>query len=301
MPDRVAKTLVGTVWVCGAALALAGVGRAQATASQVLICYPNAPGTSDEARPVMTRFGQYLGSKGAPCDPVYFNEVRPAVSFIEDAHPRFAILSLALYLKWRDTYHLVPVSLSERRGATRERFHLLVAKDSPLQGLDDLGARGADRPIYVWSSHLDDLRFARNVVFQGKLALDVDAGPVRIVSTNQPLRALRRIKSGEAFEGKTVDAVLVDDTTWAGLQRLKTFEGVLRVAYTSPDLPTPPVLAFPGTDPAEVGRLRAALEGMRDDPEGQQLLKTLQVTGFGGPEPEALDAAAKVYARELDR
>lgn len=276
---------------------------AQERGAGMLICYPNAPGTPSSARPVMERFGDYLSQRhGAPVQPSYFNVTAEAQKWLEVKRPRFAILSLALYLQWHDELGLKPVAFSERRGASRERLHLLVAHGSPLKTLEDLKAAGATRPVRIWSSHLDDARFATNVVFERKLLLHTDdTGPVRVVSTPQPLRALRRLKKGQSFNELPVDAVLVDDPTWDGLQRLESFKGVLRVLYSSSELPTPPVLAFPGVSDAEVAKLSGVLCGMRGDPEGQALLKTLLITGFNPPEPQAqaLEKVAAAYGEEL--
>ena len=94
-----------------------------------------------------------------------------------------------------------------------------------------------------------------------------------------------------------MDAVLVDDTTWNGLQRLRTFQGVLRVLYISPPLPTPPVIGFPGVTKDERQRMSRVLCGMRSDPAAKKLIKTLQITGFEPVDGKALNTLAVSYRR----
>lgn len=267
--------------------------------SGLLICYPNAPGTQRQAQPVMEQLGRYLETKlAAPCAPSYFNEIEGAKRWLETHRPRFAILSLAVYLRWREEHGLTVVALSERQGKAEQQFYLLVAKGSPLKTLEDLAKQ--QRPTHVWSAHLDDERFATNVIFQGRVrAHSGGSGKVRVASTQQPLRALRRLKEGQTFNDLPVDAVLVDSVTWTGLQRLKTFRGVLRVLYTCPALPTPPVVAFSGVAPERMDKLRNVLGNMQSDQEGMRVLKTLQVTGFVTPPENCMDAAVAAYEQEV--
>jgi ABC-type phosphate/phosphonate transport system substrate-binding protein len=106
------------------------------------------------------------------------------------------------------------------------------------------------------------------------------------------------MKAGSAFEDRQVDAVLVDAVTWSGLQKLPTFQGVLRVLYSSPSLPTPPVVAFGGVEPERSRKLGAVLSGMgtdEEDEEGRRLLQTLQVTGFKLASPEVMAKAVEAY------
>lgn len=262
----------------------------------LLVCYPNAPGSQRQAKPVMDRFGQYLERLlGAPCVPTYFNELTSAKQWLQTKRPRFAILSLSVYLRWREEHGLRVVSLSERQGSVEQRFYLLVMKDSPHKAVEDLTK--LERPARIWSTHLDNPRFATRVVFGGKLQIEAE-GPVRAVSTRQPLRALRRMKKGEQFEEQPVDAVLVDSITWAGLQKLKRFKGLLRVLHTSPSLPTPPVVAFEGASEEQIKKLGEVLGNMRADGEGKRILKTLQVTGFEVAPADVMSVAVAAYAKE---
>ena len=264
--------------------------------SAMLICYPNAPGTSRQAQPVMDQFGRYLSSHlGEPTRPEYFSALKPAVQWLQTKRPRFGILSLSMFLRWRKEHGLTVVALSERQGAVEQRFHLLVGERSPLKTLEDLSTLG--RTAHIWSSLLDEVPFATRVVFANRIPLG-GKSPIQVASTTQPLRALRRLKKGSLFKDTPVDAVLVDAVTWSGLQRLKTFKGALRVLYTSRALPTPPVVAFRGVESARREKLGNALTKMGAEPgddEGQRLLRTLQVTGFRLPLPNSMAKAIAAF------
>jgi hypothetical protein len=265
----------------------------------VLVCYPRAPGTTEQARPIMERLGAWLTDHtGQPLLPIYFNAVEPARAWLDREHPPYAILSLPLFLAWKDELGLVAVAQTERGGQSTERYHLIVPDASPWRTLADVRAGVTGRKAVVWSSHLDDVRFVSRVVFAGGLRVAADdAADVRGVATDQPLRALRKMKAGEPLDGQPVDAVLLEDTAWSELQKLATFRGALRAVFTSAPLPTPPVVAI-GVEPQDVERLRQVLTTMHDEPEGRELLGTLQLTGFAAPSTDGLAAAAEAYARE---
>jgi ABC-type phosphate/phosphonate transport system substrate-binding protein len=296
------------VVVFGVALAvLAATARGQES-DRFLVCYPNAPGSARSAGPIMEKLGEYLGDRlGRRMSPVYFNDLSRAQAWLGQAPARHGILSLPLYLAWRKAKKLRVVAHAKRNGGALERYHLLVTTNSPCKTFADLLAQKAPR---IWSPHLDDARFATNVLFARKLIVKevqrgkqvskaFAKGTVRVVSTTKTLGALRRMQAGKPYKGQPVDAVLVDDTFWAGLQKLKRFKGVLRVLYASPELPTAPVVSFPGAPAAESAKLTKVLLAMGDDVEGKAILKTLQATGFGRPQDKALEALAAQYAAEI--
>lgn len=272
-------------------------GQGASAGPGLVVCYPNAPGSTEAARPVMERLGAHLTWRtGFEVQPVYTNDAAEARQWIEARRPRFAIFSLALFLRWRDELGLDVVAQSERGHAAAERYHLVVAQGSPLRSVDDLKRGVGGRKAVVWSSHLDDPRFVSRVVLAGALQVTSDdAGDARGIVTAQPLRALRRMKAGEPFEGRPVDAVLLEDAAWSELQKIASFREGLRAIYASPPLPTPPVVAIGAVDAADLERLRQALVAMHEDAAGRELLSTLQVTGFTAPTPEAVEAAISAY------
>lgn len=284
------------------AVALGSASAAQdaARGQGLVVCYPHAPGSTEAARPVMERLGAYLSWRtGYELAPTYTNDAAVARRWIDEQRPRFAIVSLALFLRWREPLGLSVVSQSERNNAVTERYHLLVAQTSPWKTLEDVKGGVGGRKAVIWSSHLDDARFVTSVVFGGALRVaHDDSGEAKGVISEQPLRALRKLKAGEAFEGQPVDAVLLEDAAWVELQKLQAFREGVRVVHTSAPLPTPSVVALGDVDAADVERLRKALLAMHEDPDGRELLTTLQVTGFRAPTPEAVDAAVAAYARE---
>ncbi len=68
-----------------------------------LVCYPHGPGTTESGRPVMERLGAALSAAtGDEVKPTFFSEVEPALAYLERERPRSGILSLPLYLAWRE-------------------------------------------------------------------------------------------------------------------------------------------------------------------------------------------------------
>ena len=290
-------------------VALALTCAAQGPDERFLVCYPNAPGSARRAEPIMQTFGSYVGERlERRVRPVYFNELKPAQDWMAQGMPRHGILSLSLYLRWREQHGLRVVAHAERGGKGTGRYHLLVLSSSKLKSLADLAKlEGA----CVWSAHLDDVRFASRVVFGGQLGIKdvwregksspgLPGGQVRVVSSTRALSALRRMQQGKPYKGNPVHAVLVDDTSWEGLQELKRFKGVFRVLYASPPLPTAPVVSFGDVPESESKRLGEVLGGMKSDDEGRKILKTLQATGFGPVQREALEALVARYEGKRD-
>ncbi len=80
---RSGRVAVVKAWVRGAAaLAVVAVGGGLSTtagqdgrSSGLVVCYPNAPGSTDAARPVMERLGAHLTWRtGFDVQPVYTND-----------------------------------------------------------------------------------------------------------------------------------------------------------------------------------------------------------------------------------
>ena len=286
------------------------VGAAQEPTEQFLICYPNAPGSERSAEPIMARFGQFLSDKtGRSLRAKYFNAFEPGAAWLKDHTPSEGIVSLSLYLRWQRERGLSALAHAERGGSSEERYRLLVRDEAPLKTLADLKA--LERPARIWSAHLDDPRFATNVVFQGELRVrDVrhakevvpafKSGHVRIVSTTRALSVLRRLQRGEDYKDEPVDAVLVDATVWSGLQQLKRYKGVFRVLYTSPVLPTPPIVRFRSADEKKSQALAKVLFEMKSHPEGAAIMKSLQVSAFTPPQTKRLAELVARYEAKVE-
>lgn len=291
-------------------LATASLAYSQAGDDEFLICYPNAPGSARSAEPIMARFGQFLSDRlGRGVKTHYFNALDPGAAWLADHAPSAGILSLSLYLRWHGEKGVVALAHAERGGSSEERYRLLVRKDSPHARLEDLAGLG--RPARVWSAHLDDPRFGTNVVFEGKLKVEAvlrgktlqpgfKGGQVRVVSTTRALSVLRRLLRGQDYKGEPVDAVLVSQTVWEGLQELKRYKGVFRVLYTSKTLPTPPVVRFKGGDAKQAEALAKVLTSMKSDSEGAAIMKSLQVSAFTAPQTKRLAELVELYEAKVE-
>jgi ABC-type phosphate/phosphonate transport system substrate-binding protein len=300
----------GTAPILALVLASASLAYSQAGSDEFLICYPNAPGSGRSAEPIMARFGQFLSDRlGRGVTTHYFNALEPGAAWLQDHSPSAGILSLSLYLRWHGEKGLIAMAHAERGGSSEERYRLLVKKDSSYQSLADL--KKLDRPARVWSAHLDDPRFATNVVFAGQLKVEgvlrnkvltpaFKGGRVRVVSTTRALSVLRRLLRGQDYKGQPIDAVLVSETVWEGLQQLKRYKGVFRVLYTSKTFPTPPVVRFKGGDAKRAEALGKVLTSMKSDSEGAAIMKSLQVTAFTAPQAKRLASLVKLYEAKVE-
>ena len=108
---------------------VAAVAVAAPDPDRFVVCYPNAPGSARSAKPIMGKLGEYLGSRlGRSVQAAFFNDLGRAEGWLEQRPARHGILSLPLYLKWRESKTLTAVAHAERGGAALERYYLIVPK-----------------------------------------------------------------------------------------------------------------------------------------------------------------------------
>ena len=273
------------------AASLVGLAQGGDPPRELLVCYPGMPGDTEAAKGTMSALAEHLqqtcGWAPGSLTAIYFNAEKPAAEHVRATPPRFGILGLSVYLKWKKAgSKLTVLATSERKGATVDRFHLLVPRDSAAKTLADLKGKT------IASSYLEDRAFA-NVVFGG--ALDASSG-VAIVDTRLVLSAARACGQAKPIAtGQTLDGLVVDDYQLEGLQASDRVWKNLKSVWTSRDLPAAVVVAFEG-DAAETKKLTEVLLSLAQDAAGRRVLEAIQATGFKPANQEAYSAAEKAYA-----
>lgn len=276
-----------------ALLLLISVATARA-ADEMILVYPGKPGTRSQAKGVLESFTTYVESRaGWPKGTLhadYFNDEAQAEKALEgDNKPAYAILSLPIYLKWKKQgVAMKLLAQSELDKKPTMQFHLLVPNDSKIHALAD--AKGAN----IASSYLEDRAFATKILFAGELDATKDVAIIDTKSmTSVALPACANVKSLK--DGRRIDALLVDDDQLAGMQGKKAEMAKMRVAWSSANLPTPPVVTFAGANAGNAQALLDVLIGMSGNAPGREILNDLTTTGFRAPNLGAYAAVEKAY------
>ena len=249
-------------------LSIAGSVFAAGSAGSVnfVIIEPGQPGTSIDAQPVMDSLAAYVSRKlGKPVSGVYFNELDPALKYLDENKPAWGICGLTFFKSYKDKYRLLPVASTLPQGFVKDVWRILVPSDGPDSVRDIKGT--------VFGSMLYTPE-ARKILF-GKEQAEI---PLVIEHTSRPLSKLRSVIKGKAA------GVCLNVVQYSVVKGTDGFPGV-KVVYESSKLPNSPVVWF-GKVTDDVFRLQAILLDMKDDPAAAGLLKLLQTAGFGPADAE---------------
>lgn len=248
----------------------------------IVICYPGAPGTTEQAEKVMAAFSRTLeqvsGLPGGKVRCVFYPEAKPALEFIEKERPVLGIFSLPFYLRYKSDLALVPVLQVVRQEKATQTFHV-IAKKGRYGDLDSLKGKR------LVSNHLFDPAFLDRVVLEGR-----KVGPFQTEQTRKPLRAIRKAARGEE------DAVLVDSKQWTKLQDVASLKGQLEEVHRSRPLPTEPVVAIGDAGAhGDRAKIEAGLRKMHEAEAGRQVFAEFQMDRFQEPDEKAYADAVALY------
>ena len=247
------------------------IGHAEAGNLDFALIQPGQPGTEAEARPVMDAFAHYLQKKMGPDVTIqgrYFNQLEPALAFLESSPPAWGIVQLGVYAQHAMRFQMTPMAATRPGGFTKDVWRLMANKDS---GSDWQSLRG---------------RILGNMLFEKKAAacllleLLPDRLPFTFEGTFRPVRSLRSIVKGK------ITGVVLDRVQYETVQTMPMGKKI-KVMHTSRELPTSPVVWF-GTVNETMRKLAGVLQGMKGDANAEKLLALLQTDGFGPVDSDLL-------------
>jgi hypothetical protein len=165
-----------------------------------------------------------------------------AESYIRDEKPRFGILSLAAFLAFRQKYQLEVVGTAVVSRAGGQQY-FLISKDA--------GDAKACFGQTMATDHADDPRFIERVVSGKAFVL----GDFKLVETQRPLQAIKKVLTGEAV------CALIDDAQMAELPHIEGAEGI-RSVWESSKFPSMTLVAFGTTSPADRKKFKDGLASL---------------------------------------
>jgi ABC-type amino acid transport substrate-binding protein len=241
--------------------------------SPVVVCYPGGPVSETEANAAMNAMLRVVERVGE-WEPQRFNsfftaDVDECRRLLSSKKPSFAITSLGLFLEQRQAHHLIPVVQPRMRGASSERYHVMVRKGSTAS-LDALKGKSVGGTVF------EEPEFMSKIVFAGRIdpRTFFNLKPGR-----QAIRALRALDKGE------LDAVILNGQQFAALASLP-LKTPLEAVFTSAEIPLMGLVADETSSSAgDRSRFAKALSGMCADTEGKKLCDLFGVEAFTAVNP----------------
>lgn len=248
-PSRVNVLVLKEHGVGGAALAQSYLDRFIALAAKQY-------GWGDDAH------GQYHTTRAA------------AEAYIRDEKPRFGILSLAAFLAFRQKYQLEVVGNAIVSRAGGQQYFLISKKAADAKGC--FGKTMA-------TDHADDPRFLERVVSGRAFVL----GDFKLVETQRPLQAIKKVLTGEA------ECAIIDDAQMAELPHIEGAEGI-RSVWESAKFPSMTLVAFGTTPPAERKKFKDGLARVCDG-EGKTACAEVGIMALTAADAGSYAAVMKAY------
>ena len=264
-----------------ASLLLPFAANAAPAPEMIVVCYPGGSVNAKDANSSMLRVVERVGQwQTNSLNSLFTTKSDECMKQIAEKNPKFAIISLGLYLELRTRHNLVPVVQPKIKGSTHERYRVMVQKGK-YRSLDELKGKT------LGGTPLAEPSFVGKIVFAGKY----DPTNFFVLQpSNQAIRALRSLNKGE------LDAVILNEQQYSGLASLH-MEPPLEAVFTSEEIPLMGVVANAATTTAEE-RLRfgKALEEMCIDTEGKKLCELFGVESFATVDAAAFDPMVKLWA-----
>ena len=271
--------------LCATALQLAALltTTASAAPAPIVVCYPGGPVSEAEANSAMgamlrvvERVGDWDENSFTSFFTANADECR---KLLNAKKPSFAIMSLGLFLEQRNTHNLTPVVQPRMKGATSERYRVMV-KQGKFKALDELKGKAVGGTVFEESA------FVRKIVFAGQYDPQTF---FNLKLTRQAIRALRSLDKDE------LDAVVLNGQQYAALGSLR-LKSPLEAVFTSADIPLMGMAANNKTSTAEDrARFAKALEGMCTDAEGRKLCDLFGVEAFVPANTGAIEPMIKLW------
>ncbi len=172
------------------------------------------------------------------------------------------------------------------RGKPLYRSYLIVpASDPHTRSLLDLRGR-----VFAYSDPDSNSGYLFPRYFLVRNGENPDAFFLRTFFTWAHRKVVEAVASGLAHGGA------VDSYVWETLAQMHPeLTAKTRVAARSPEFGHPPFVARSSVSPQDFAALQAALTGMDGDPEGQALLRRLNLDGFSVEGPELFDSIARMW------
>lgn len=277
--------MLKTCLIIIASLLASFAANAASEPEMIVVCYPGGSVNTKEANEAMSsllrvveRVGQWQENS---FNSLFISKTDECRKQMAEKNPKFAIISLGLYLELRTSHNWVPVVQPKIKGRTTERYRIVVQKGK-YKSLDELKGKTLGGTI------LEEPAFADKIVFAGKI------DPVSffvLKKSNQAIRTLRSLDKGE------LDAVILNEQQFDALPSLH-LKMPLETIFMSGEIPLMGVVANSAiTTEEERARFGRALEEMCTDTEGKKLCELFGVESFVTANAAIFEPMIKLWAK----
>lgn len=242
------------------------------------------------------RWGEYLGARlGRPVSFVQRRVYRDIMDLLAEGELDVAWICGFPFVQKRDPEFIELLAVPVYRGTPLYHSNIIVHRDSPYNGMEDLEGR-----VFAYSDPDSNSGYlVPRKMFQ-RAGLDPDR------FFRLAFFTFSHAETVQAVADRVADAGAVDSYVWEFLlARRPELAGRTRVIQRSETFGFPPIVVRLGLDPAIRNRIESALIGMKDDAKGRALLQELLLDGFGKYSPDlfepirALAEAAKAAAAKV--
>ena len=240
--------------------------------------------TQEIAGPTVASLTDYLGKQlgDTNYEPRVFND--PASFLAASAigsKPAVGIVTPGFYLEYAKTQQMEPLLETKRAGVKEERYVLIARKDAS----DDLSKLGGKT---IATSLASEQRYVIGVILRGKSREEIRLKQIADVE-GAVFDLVEGVKNA-------ADAVLMEAGAWTLFKDDPELGQKLKVVYQSEELPRDLVVIFGLKDSAlNADKLKSVLKGMKDNEDGQKILRSIRVECFVDVDAERLAKAQKLF------
>jgi len=221
--------------------------------------------------------GKELGRPVEYVDATSYEEIN---SMIESRDVDGAIVCSGPYVDGHGKFGLEILAVPKAYGGTVYYSYIIVPRDSPAKGLDDLKGKS-----FAFS---DPLSNSGKLVPEYLLARRGESSKTFFSKT---VYSGSHDKSILAVADKLVDGAAVDSLIWEYLNRIKPeLTGKTRILLKSDPYPIPPFVVHPALDAELKEKLRTILLTAHTKPQGKELLDKMMTERFVPIDDSAYDS-----------
>lgn len=249
--------------------------------------------TPKEGFPYYREFLDYIGTElGRPVEYVDATNYEEINAMIESRDVDGAIVCSGPYVDGHGKFGLELLAAPKAYGGTVYYSYIIVPRESPAKGLDDLKGKS-----FAFS---DPLSNSGKLVPEYMLARKGTSSKTFFSKT---VYSGSHDKSIMAVADRLVDGAAVDSLIWEYLNKTKPeLTGKTRILLKSDPYAIPPFVVHPSLDPELKKKLRAILLNAHTQPKGKELLDKMMTERFVPIEDSAYDsirAMKKLVGRQL--
>lgn len=258
---------------------VAAADPAPSAGLRTLVYLAGGPGDSNAAdKPLRAFFSQWEQSAGLPAGTLagkYFPQKEQALGFVAEAQPSVFMLPAVTFLEFEKQWGLQAIAQVALGGKTNEVLRIVGKK-----GGGDLAALKGKTII---SNLFSDMKAAELVELDNGTAL---GKWMTIEYERSPLASMRKVRDGSAA------AVLLDESQWAGLEKLP-FASELELVAKTKVVPRPVVAVTKAVDKVTAQKLKAGLIAAATSSDAKGSLQQFSVDGIVEPDEVVLAQSRK--------